>query len=363
MTIATTGGTFLFYLLGVMIAISLSRVAVLSAMSKRIKKTTGCMGYIYVTLSLAFLINTAIELLPRLRSDIFLISNLQGAYQRPGNFLALSFLLFSVVFMLIVLLNKDERVAGYRRAAPFLLLAYLFQACVSILFSQMIGSNKALALIGGFTFVTLSFYFLLFFPRVRRLLCNAPLNLKHFVLGTIGRKLVAGTALSLVFLVVVLWGAIIYFEVDISSSRIMNFGRGGMTTSLSSRIDILLGKFPVQFDYAPFFGNMNVDTLTTGRGSYAHSFLGMSLTHLGVFGTMIFLVYLALAFKSFFIQPLNNISTQSAFVAKSSSLYAAFMFCAIFLLAVVSSGLTWIVFWFAMGFFTCPIAIRGKQKI
>jgi hypothetical protein len=329
-------------------------------MSRRLKKTTVYMGYIYLTLSLAFLVNAAIELLPRLRSDKFLISHLQGAYQRPGNFLILSFLLFSVVFMLIVMLNKYDRVAGYRLAAPFLFLSYLFQASVSMLFSQMIGSNKGLVLIGGFAFITVSFWFLLFFPTVSNLLYHAPLKLKNVILGTIGRKLVASAALSLVLLVIVLWGAVTYWEIDIASTRIMNFSRGGMASSLSSRINIWQEYFLIHFSYAPFWGNMNVGALTTGSYSHVHSFLGVSLTHLGLFGTMLFLAYLGLAFRSFFIHPLRNIHTQAAFVAKGTSLYAAFMFSAVFFLAMIATSIAWIVLWFAMGLFTCPIAIRGK---
>jgi hypothetical protein len=362
MTIATTGGTFLFYGLGVLIAVSLRRVVYLSAASRKFKRTTCYMACVYMVLSVAFLLNTVITLLPRLRSDIFLIADLQGAYQRPGNFLALSFLLFSLVFILIVLLNKNNRIIAYKVLAPFFILLFFIQTCISIVFSQLIGSNKAFALTAGFALITVASYFLLLFPKVRFFLHRAPLKLKNVILGVMGRRLFGVTAITLALLAVMLWGVVLYLQIDLTSTRIMNFGQGGVASSLSSRIDILLGNFPVQFDYAPFFGNMNVDTLTTGRGSYVHSFLGMSLTHLGLFGTMIFLGYLVMALRSFFIQPERNIPAHIAFVSKGSILYAALMFCAIVCLAVIGTHLTWVVLWFAMGLFTCPVVFRARNE-
>jgi hypothetical protein len=362
MTIATTGGTFLFYGLGVLIAVSLRRVVYLSAASRKFKRTTCYMACVYMVLSVAFLLNTVITLLPRLRSDIFLIADLQGAYQRPGNFLALSFLLFSLVFILIVLLNKNNRIIAYKVLAPFFILLFFIQTCISIVFSQLIGSNKAFALTAGFALITVASYFLLLFPKVRFFLHRAPLKLKNVILCVMGRRLFGVTAITLALLAVMLWGVVLYLQIDLTSTRIMNFGQGGVASSLSSRIDILLGNFPVQFDYAPFFGNMNVDTLTTGRGSYVHSFLGMSLTHLGLFGTMIFLGYLVMALRSFFIQPERNIPAHIAFVSKGSILYAALMFCAIVCLAVIGTHLTWVVLWFAMGLFTCPVVFRARNE-
>ena len=65
---------------------------------------------------------------------------------------------------------------------------------------------------------------------------------------------------------------------------------------MDSRVE-LLTNFIIHFSNSPLFGNIIVDRLTTGEGTYIHSFMGTIFTHLGLLGASIFIIYLYLSIK------------------------------------------------------------------
>ena len=140
-----------------------------------------------------------------------------------------------------------------------------------------------------------------------------------------------------------------YLGIDLTMTRLGGFGSGEVS-SVSSRL-ALLDNFALQFSYSPLFGNMNVDCLTTGCGSYVHSLLATLLTHTGLLGFFLFAFYILIAYKERFklFTVANN--QQIILISNIANLTAIMMVTAILLIAIVATSMHWAVLWFALGLF------------
>jgi hypothetical protein len=290
------------------------------------------------------------------REDLFLISDLNGMYQRPGAFLTISFFIYSFTTAFFLFVNKYTKKGKLVNFMSFVLFGlYCLLTIGGMILSQMIGSNNTLVNLGGLLFATTIFYIFINFTKSENLLSQIKLNIKKIFLSKLTSKLFGSIFVSLFIVFVLLVGLINFFDIDLDRFRIFGFGSGDMS-SISSRL-ALLNNFFIQFDYNPIFGNMDVDRLTTGEGSYTHSFILSLLSHLGIIGFILFFIYLFVAIK----EKLNN--HNNLFVNNLLSLYSLVVFAGIFAIASFGTFITWIPLWFLLGLIFPPIVFKNRKEL
>ena len=125
-------------------------------------------------------------------------------------------------------------------------------------------------------------------------------------------------------------------------------------SSVDSRLS-LWGNFAVQFSYNPLFGDIAVDRLTTGSGTYVHSVIMSLLTHLGIIGFILFFLYLFKSFKSI-LDYGGNVYFNNMY-----ALYCITVFVGMFLIASLSTFFTWSPIWLLMGLIFPPIVFKNKE--
>ena len=92
--LATSGGIILFYILGSLVSINLLYI------KEKILKSNqflNIFNFFYTVLTIIFLVlflDTFITLMANVRTDLFLLADLDGMYQRPGAFLVISFFIY-----------------------------------------------------------------------------------------------------------------------------------------------------------------------------------------------------------------------------------------------------------------------------
>ena len=181
---------------------------------------------------------------------------------------------------------------------------------------------------------------------------NDNLILNRFKLSS---KLFGSIFISLFIVFVLLVGLINFFDIDLDQFRIFDFGSGDVS-SVSSRL-ALWDNFLIHFDYNPIFGNMAVDALTTGEGTYVHSFIATLLTHLGIVGFIFFFIYLFVAIKEK-LKSSNNLYVNNLF-----ALYSLIVFAGIFAIASFGTFITWIPLWFLLGLIFPPIVFKNRKEL
>jgi len=361
LTIATTGGTVLFYTLGLLVAIAIGQSFVYGMRSKSYAKSLTWLFAFYLTLSFGFLVTVFFELFSRLRSDIFLISDLDGAYQRPGNFLVISLLILTTVYAQILALNQNLYTRTYRFFAPIFFVIYMAYAFLSMVIAQMIGSNNAAVLIAGLSLVLILVCFLVLSRKMKCYMASQHLNIRKILLGVIGRRLVLVLSMSGVFLIAAVMVVASVVGIDLGLTRLGGFGSGEIS-SVGARLS-LLKNFTTQFQYSPVFGNMNVDTLTTGTGSYVHSFLISTLTHLGLIGFFLIVGYFILNYTECFKNMRFDINQLGLLLVNNIfQFYSIMAFSMILLIGIVGTFFTWATIWFAMGLLLVAVRFENKKE-
>jgi hypothetical protein len=208
----------------------------------------------------------------------------------------------------------------------------------------MINSNNGLVSIGGILLISLFFHIYLFFPRNKRLLEEYYFRFRNIVLGKIGKRIISAGFITLTCFLILLIFSVKLTGININTLRISR-PENGKISSLGSRKTIL-SNFPIHFTYSlstPLVGNMQVDTLTTGTGSYAHSFLLSILSHLGIIGFSIIVIYLCFALKELLRQ------TDVGIYTNGIKIYKVLLFCFSFLIANIANFFTVINLWFLIG--------------
>ncbi len=355
--LGTTGGTLLFYTLGMMMAITIGQIFDYGAQSKSYR-TFLALGFIlYMAVSFGSLLTLFFELYARLRSDIYLISDINGNYQRSGDFLVIVFLVLSTLYAHVIALNQGLSSKMYKFLSPVFFVTYLGYGFLSMAIAQMIGSNKAAVVIVGLILTLVIMCFLIFFRRVKRYLACQQLSISRVVWGVVGRRIFFIVMVGGAFLIIMA----IALEIDLSSTRIGGFGDGEIS-SITSRVNLLIN-FISQFAYSPIFGNMTVDALTTGPGSYVHSFLISTLTHLGIVGFILIVSYLILAYRERFkFKQYNSNRPEQCLVNNILNLYSMMAFSVILLIGIVGTFFTWATIWFAMGLLIVAVRFDGRKN-
>ncbi len=344
-TVGTTGGIILFYLLGIFISIN-SKIFIINSKKKILYAS---LFFSLVIASLLF--DTTFELLKLLRTDIFLISKFDELYQRPGNFLIIIFLTYSYFISLLInsLFNELKNVTY------LIFLLYVFNTFNILLLSQLFGSNHAFVVVLIiFLLTTLFFVTKIITTKItQKEIKNINANYKN---NKFEKYVIT------IILIISFYQTFILFqelfskisEVGFDKIRILNFGSVSSVSSVSSRIQ-LLELFNVHFKYSPFFGNFIVDKITTGEGTYIHSFLGSLLTHQGVLGFIIFSCFMYFSFKEYFLEVKQNVEYKFYYLLMM-------YFCFIFTIAIMFLFFTNITIWFLIGLIFSPIIFKNRKE-
>lgn len=338
LTVATTSGILLFFLLG-----TFARKALDTLTKAKLKLTSS------KTLLLTFLLVSTLIFLSfkgRLldRDDIFYISGVEGGYQRPGNFLIMLFVMASFTFISITSHPHTRK-----RINLFAWLGiYSIGMVLALISSQMIGSNAATANLLAIYLMTCVLALLSFNKNIRQAFYNKklrlPLSKQTF------KKLIK---YAITALVAVIFLAIIAIQVtgfDLNRTNAFGFGTG-KNNSIISRMEIFNEVGIIQLSYSPFFGNVNVAKLTTGNaGRTLHNFLPNVLAELGLVGLL--LVLIILIFVGWhLVKCIKNASKEGKDLSQAIiSLWLLFVLLFLFLYANISSGKEWPVIWFYIGF-------------
>lgn len=353
--LATSGGIILFYILGSLVSTNLLYIKEKILNSNQF---LNIFNFFYIAFSFLFLVlflDTFMTLMANVRTDLFLIADLDGMYQRPGAFLVITFFIYSFMTAFFLFVNKYAKKSKISVLMTFVLFGlYCLVTIGGMLLSQMLGSNNTLVNLGGLLFATTIFYIFINFTKAENLLSQIKLNMKKIFLSKITSKLFGSIFVSLFVVLVLLIGLINYFDVNLNQFRIFGFGSGEVS-SVSSRL-ALWDNFLIHFEYNPIFGNMAVDVLTTGEGTYTHSFIATLLTHLGIVGFILFFVYLFAAIK----EKLNN--QKNIYINNLFALYSLIVFIGIFAIASFGTSITWIPLWFLLGLIFPPIVFKNRKE-
>lgn len=342
-TVGTTGGILLFYLTGLVLRACLC-----------VGLADFRVGFLFlVVFYFLFVVSITMYLLTQVRGDIFYIDTASGDYQRPGNFMSISFLIFSYVY---VLDGVSSYLKGSSLVRNFALAAIYTASVIALLLSaQAIGSNSATAVILCVYVVSSSFTLSLRRNKLRSLFFWEKVSGFEFVklLWEISKGLV------LVGLFIVVGGAVLGLisNFDIMSTRVFNFGEGG-NSSIDSRMDILWRTGVEQISYAPIFGSVDVAYHVTGdAGETLHNFLPDVWASLGVVGLLmvmlLFSVILCHLYRS--ATRLRKNKVLAGFLNRATSFYFILLILFIFLFANISVGFSWAVLWFLLGFVQSPL--------
>ncbi|MDB9342432.1 hypothetical protein PN456_19850 [Nodularia spumigena CS-586/05] len=361
-TLGTTGGIFLFYVLGFLVRISVRDIFAIAYLSKSIIiKLFILFSTGYLLINTLIFANVYSELSNNLRNDIFLISNIQGLYQRPGNFMIIASLITSLILFLIQL-TLSVRSQFYRRWMYLFLVIYSVNVLIILLSALSIGSNAGVVVVFSLWFATV-ITVLVLIQSGKNLMYVIEVNLtirKWFSFKSL-KRISYALILTLLSVRLMIWILTEHLNIDIEKTRIYNFGSGGFNTSLESRIEILINNFFIHWMYSPIFGNMDVDARTTGVGSYAHSLLAYLLTHTGLIGFTMFFTYVFFAIKELILSSTSSRESENYRLSVSSlKLYSFVVLGILFVYASIAVTVTWSPLWFAMGLLLPPVVFVPK---
>jgi hypothetical protein len=357
-TIGSSGGIVFGYCLGVLSSVSVSSFFNPSVINMKNIKNINKYILFLVLSYVVVLIITFLYHLPDLRSSVFLLKDVRGLYQRPASFISMSFVIFSVLVFYFQALNKTYLRTENKIMFIVVFLVYLLSAFLCLALSQMIGSNNSLVFVALVSFSTISFMIfsfknskkLNFYIKKRKFYFDWLLFIKSYMV----------LAISAVILVCLF---IYIFDIDIFKLRIFNFGNKNIiSSSLLSRLDILKDNFFVHLVHSFPFGNMNIDGLTTGYGSYVHSFFLAIITHLGFVGISLFSLIIFIAVRELIKSDKNyyyDLLTYSIY--KVFKLYLFIIFLAVFFIASFFTFINWMPFWFGLGFIFSPFVFYSRR--
>lgn len=358
LTIATNVGVILFYILGLTSRFAVNGIFNLNYKTKYKKLFNVFLLTLFFLFSV-LIVDVLLSYLPRLRVDKFYLQNFKGFYQRAGDFITISSIYMTVIYNLFIIISKHKEKISF--FTNFFKIIFYSSMILNLGISQMIGSNKATVLLIGFLILSIMIDLFNSFKFNRIHMSKILIiNLKSKTLY----KVSSFFLLSFITLIFLLFLALYFFNVDINQLRITGWGSLEIS-SLTGRLN-LLNNFWIHFNYAPIFGNMNVDALTTGEGSYIHSFILSLITHTGLFGFFIFVFYLFFATKellSIKITELDNKYLKKLYFHNNEKIFYTFLFLIIFIIGSFGTFFTWAPLWFSFGLIFPPIELKLKKRI
>lgn len=339
--LGTTGGILLFFLLGLLINNS----------SGEVKNYYFAKFYAISIMYFGLVVWVYFQLSSQIRVDIFLLDDSTESYQRPGNFISISFIIYSFVYIkslfCIILIDASNVYKVINNSI------YLIITLMLILLTQLIGSNSATAVVLIISFITTCFFslFLRFdFNKFSRL------TVKRVIAKYLIQVLKVVVVLTAVVLLV-----IFYLEIDIFQMRMFGFGEYE-NSSINSRFDIIAKWGWQQISFAPIFGDVKVAEKVTGDdGMFLHNFLPSALASLGIIGFILIISFFYYSFKYLFksANKFNELKSLHGCLKMLGKYYAILIIASLFIFANLTVHYSWCVIWFALGFY-CDSFILKK---
>lgn len=353
LTIASNGGMILYYISGILVGFSFLNTKRIILSNQQLQILYDILIFIFIAIFSFFYFNLFIILLSLLREDIFLIK-VKSNYQRVANFMLIVFIML-YHFIILMLVNFKYK----NKLMKFLFLMFIIWFFVLIisglLFSQLIGSNNL--------FVNLIILLIVFVTVITLSVSKKSVFIlsNYSVFGSKVIKLICFyISISTLVTILLLFLLITIYDIDISWFRIFGFGRG-ITGSITTRLE-LWNNFFIHLEYSFLLGNMMVDTHTTGEGTYVHSLIGSLLTHLGLFGFLLFFVYLFFAIRETLKENMIFYNNYFRFVNNIIFISSFLIFAGMFLVASAGVFFNWIPIWFMLGFIFSPFIFINKSK-
>jgi len=350
-TIGTTGGVLFALVIGVMCAYALSTLYDLRTINVT-KKLVYFSAFAYLILVLLLGLRLLQSHLAEVQSDIFLIEEQRGLYQRVGSLLFIQYMI--VVSLVTTILISSSRLSVLT-SLPFLILV----VSLSVIYggiSQLVGSNSGLVSSVVFAIVFLVNIFLI--GKQNPLRNRTDIKFTTILFGRMGVKLLFGGFISIVLIGAVVFIVIEQTGFDIDSFRITGFGNRE-SSSVESRSEFFRENFINHFAYSPVFGNTQVDKLTTGPGTYVHSLLSL-LTHLGIFGSLLFVFFIYSIYLE--ITRSGNAKSNSLYNNSQYGLFRLLALGSFIMMNLDSAFFTWMPLWFALGLYGDLLVKRTASK-
>lgn len=344
-TIATTGGVLLFFLIGTFVR---------KALDNLICKVNTYYYKFFLILYFIICLIIFTSLKGRLtRLDIFLIDDVVGGYQRPGNFIIMLFMITSFAFLTITTRSVTKKTISHM----IWLFIYSLGMVLSLVNSQMMGSNAATANILAIYLMTVVLSFLAFNKTIYKNYLNNQLALPFSKKSL--KKMSLFSLVLIIVSIVFIFILISKMNIDLSKTRAFGFG-SNESSSVNSRIEILKETGIAQMGYSPLFGNTNVAYLVTGNsGRTLHNFIPNVIAELGLIGLIIVCSLFAMVFIGLIKEIKNQKRNEQGFIKALQNYWLMFVFIFLFLYSNISVGKSWPVMWFFIGF---SIHIFGSSK-
>jgi hypothetical protein len=344
--IGTTGGTFLFFYFGAFLSFSIFQSHQKANDSSYIS-TQNILFAVFLILYVYNIYLTLLQFTASLATDKFLLLGIAGAYQRVGNFLTISFIQIAALYYNFIITNK----LGKHYIISILKIILTLGFCLCVLscsfLAQVMMSNNSLVSINFIALAVLVAFLLKSVEKNKYLRVS---KFSSFFIGSLAKSIFFSGVRSIVILGGLFLLTVWMLQIDLNRFRIFGFGKG-RSSSLEARAD-LLQNFPIHFDYSPLFGNMLVDDITTGTGTYVHSFTGSILTHLGIVGFLIFFTYLYVAIFEKFRYPYKDP------ISNRMNIFTMLLFIGFFMLASIATFFSWIPIWYVLGLAFPPIITK-----
>lgn len=345
-TIGTTGGIMLFFIIG-----TLSKPAI-DIISKTKESLFGIKIVLlgFLAISLLILYDFKARLLERV--DIFYIEGVDGGYQRPGNFLIMIFIIASFSYLSTIIHKNTKK----KFSLLIWIIVYSMGFSNILVSSQMIGSNAATVNIVAIYLITIVLSLLSFNKKIRLAFFNDKVS------SLFSKRLISILfKYSFITIMVIFIIAFLVIQVtgfDLSRTRILGFGTG-KTNSIDSRSNIFKETGVDQLSYSPIFGDINVSKVVTGdTGLFLHNFLPNIMAELGLFGLLIVIIIFFLVFLNLIENIKNNSKDAVGLQNFIVNIWFFFTLLFLFIYANIAVSKSWIVIWFYIGFAVKAISIK-----
>ncbi|NVK26118.1 MAG: hypothetical protein HWE10_14410 [Gammaproteobacteria bacterium] len=348
-TIGTSGGVIFSLLTGIIAAIAMAGWHKVYSCAPFMLKLTKPFVLFLFLVAFGLILRTFQEAIGNVRSDLFLVQDQSGLYQRPGKIMLMLYILLCTIFATLQSYLRTHRLWGL--TSLFLLTAI---AMVLMAQAQLIGSNSGLITV-TFTMLIVWSHWLLIGTSAFSLL-KRHVKLKHVFMSWITRKLVA-YGVTLIGLVALLLAWLLdKMNIDIYQFRIFGFGSGNVS-SVDSRLTLLKNNFLTQWAHSPIWGHTQVDSLTTGKGTYAHSLISL-LTHLGLVGALLFVLLIVFIYRDIY----SSLTVRKTFYHhKQFALFRLLVLTIILLFAVLTTFYTWMPLWFSIGLLGVTLVFKDTK--
>ena len=247
----------------------------------------------------------------KMQSELFYTSE-EGFYQRPGDLT----IIYSILNYLIYSLLSDRMCLKIQLTRRLLII----NNTLLIIYMQFIGSNAATF----FLIVLIVYDFVKFI---------------NFKIAT-GRSSKYSYIIPLLSTCLLL--VLFAYESIVGMTKKIRFFGFNVTdnNSLISRLNIVSDNAMTHFLYAPFWGNVNVDVVTSTEGAFIHSVFSVFF-HLGIIGLLFvgYFFYCAHARLEKIPKSIDNKNIRS---------FLSFLYLIILLISVGFTFFSWSPLWFAL---------------